>query len=179
MKTNDPLQERLRQAMVPARSPGYWEHFPRRVMARLERAEPASSHVNWTAWRWAAAACVLMVAAAAAWQLRPRVTPGTDYAKLVREIAKEFPGQLKAIVVDGHGMRVELADSPSVPVSSPVLVEVCRAQQDCRKVITFSGQEIKVNGEPWDVLVNGEGRVIVAGRSTGKYKIAAHRLEEL
>lgn len=156
--------------MVPARSPGYWEHFPRRVIAQLERAEPIPAKGNWIAWRWAAAAGVLVVATVATWQLWPWETPGTDYAKLVREIAKEFPGQLKAIEVDEHGMRVELADTPSVPVSTPVLVEVCRPQ-GCRRVITFSGQQIKVNGEPWDVLVNGDGRVIVAGRSTGNYRI--------
>jgi hypothetical protein len=168
MKPNDPLEQLLRQNPVPGRSPGYWEAFPGRVVARLNEPQPANSGL----WRWAlATACVLVVAAAMGWRFWPRAaTPGTDYAKLAREIAKEFPGQLKAIVVDEHGMRVELAEAPGVPVSSPVLVEVCRPQ-GCRRVITFSGQQININGEPWDVLVNGAGRVIVAGRSTGKYRV--------
>jgi hypothetical protein len=168
---NDDLNNTLRSAKVPGRSAGYWEAFPRRVTAQLGQAERPAATVRWAAWGWTAAtACVLVVATLVGWRLWPVKVPPTNYAKLAREIAAEFPGQLRAIVVDEHGFRVELADTPTVPVSSPVLVEVCRAQ-GCRRVITFSGQEIKVNGEPWDVLVNGDGRVIVAGRSTGNYRI--------
>jgi hypothetical protein len=170
------LNNKLQSVKVPERSAGYWEAFPGRVVARLNDPAPVSAGH----WRWAlATACVLVVAAAMGWRFWPRAAaPGMDYAKLAREIAKEFPGQLKAIMVDERGMRVELAEAPGVPVSSPVLVEVCRPQ-GCRRVITFSGQQININGEPWDVLVNGDGRVIVAGRSTGKYQVAARQLEAL
>jgi len=169
---NDDLDKLLKSACVPERSPGYWKHFPGRVIARLGQAEPEPATANGFAWRWiaTAAACVLVATAGLCWRLWPKPAPGTDYAKLAREIEKEFPGQLKAIIVDEHGLRVELAETPNVPVSSPLLVEVCRPQ-GCRRVITFSGQQISINGEPWDVLVNGDGRVIVAGRSTGNYRI--------
>jgi hypothetical protein len=95
--------------------------------------------------------------------LKPRRPAGPNYAKLYREVEAMFPNQVRAIAVDQQGVRLDLADKPNVPASAPLLVNVCREQQ-CRAFITFSGQQIRVNGESWDVLANGEGGVFVVGK---------------
>ncbi len=181
LNMSEALDQQLRQARVPERPPAYWERFPQRVVAGLDRAKPGPAGARAFPWARIAAAAAACAVIGAGVLFRPRApgpAPALDYAKLAREVAQEFPGQLKAIVVDEHGMRVELAESATVPASTPLLVEVCRPQ-GCRRVVTFSGQQIVVNGEPWDVLVSGDGRVIVAGRSTREYRIAARALEPL
>jgi hypothetical protein len=36
----------------------------------------------------------------------------------------------------------------------------------CQRFVTFSGQEIRVNGEACEVLVDHQGRVVLVGRDT-------------
>jgi hypothetical protein len=66
------------------------------------------------------------------------------------------------------------------------LVNVCR-RDHCRTFITFSGQQIRVNGEHWEVLTDGQGEVFVVGkrsvwssdapmREAGAYRIKAQPL---
>ncbi len=186
------LNELLKSARVPERSGGYWEAFPKRVTAQLpdqSRLQTAPttvlSHHSW-AWGFAfAAACLVLALGVGLW-LKPHRPAGPNYAKLYREIESVFPNQVRAIAVDQQGVRLDLADKPDVPASAPLLVNVCHAQQ-CRAFITFSGQQIRVNNESWDVLANGKGGVVVVGkrsvwnseeptRRAGVYRINAQPL---
>jgi hypothetical protein len=111
-------------------------------------------------WWWLAgisAACVLIAVL-----LRlPRQAP-TDYAKLYWEISGMFPNQVRAIVEDERGVHLLLSEKPNVPSSPALLVRVCEPQQ-CRSVITFSGQRVRLNGETVEVLADGRGDVLVVG----------------
>ena len=186
---NDDLNNVLKSAKVPERSSGYWEHFPKRVTARLsdprQSGTAASGNWRWTlGWSVAGIACGLLLAL---FFFQRRPTAQTDYAKLYREIATMFPHQIRAIVADKNGVRVVLADAPNLPPATPLLVNVCAAQQ-CSYVITFSGQQIPVGTGAADVLTDGSGNIILAGRrfvwssaepsqDIGRYRIGASRLE--
>jgi len=192
---NDDLDKLLKSTRMPERSPGYWEFFPKRITALigtgrqtdyvLTTAQIARQSIS-TAW-WVtgfAAACLLVVLGL--W-LRPQRDARTDYAKLYREFSTMFPNQVRAIVSDKYGVRVVLADAPDLPTASPLLVNICSAQQ-CSHIITFSGQQIPVGAGKADVLTDGGGNIIVAGErfvwssmeptpDHGVYRIAARRLE--
>ena len=186
---NDKLNQVLKSAQVPERSPGYWEYFPKRVTARLnDRAALQSAPAG--SWRWvlgwtvAGIVCGLMLAV---FFLHSRPAAPADYAKLYRELSTMFPNQIRAIVTDENGVRVVLADAPDVPASAPLLVNICSAKQ-CSHVITFSGQQIPVGSGAAEVLTDGHGNIIVAGsrfvwssaepkRDAGSYHIGAGQLE--
>ena len=185
---NEDLNKLLKSVHVPERSPGYWEHFPKRVTARLKDESPLAAGPTgyWRltlGWAVAGIACGLLLAV---FFLYPRPAAQPDYAKLYREISTMFPHQIRAIVADETGVRVVLADAPDLPAAAPLLVNVCAAQQ-CSHVITFSGQQIPIGAGSADVLTDGHGNIIVAGsrfvwssadpaRSTGIYHIGAGRL---
>ena len=175
---NDDFDKLLKNARVPERSPGYWEHFPKRVTAQLT-AIPVR-HRQWLPWTIGlATVCVVLAAGIFIGRSNQQreITP-VSYTRLFREIEGLFPNQLQAIVVDQHGVKLVLSETADVPKSQPLLIQACR-QDDCRQVITFSGQQVKVNGDMWDVLVNGQNQVVVAGRSTDRYHIEAKRLGDV
>ena len=160
---NNDLNKLLKSVRVPDRSPGYWQNFPKRVTARLNDPQSAPAPVGH--WRWAVGWAVAGIVAGlglAVTFLHPRAAAQQDYAKLYREISTMFPNQVRAIVADEKGVRVVLADAPTVPTSSPVLVNICTAQR-CSHVITFSGQQIPVGTAEADVLADGRWNIIVAG----------------
>lgn len=161
---NDELNKLLRASRVPERTEGYWENFPRRVTARL-RDEP-SRKPAWHrgAWIWGLVTASVALAVGVGVWTRSRGPAAPDYAKLYREIEAMFPNQVRAIIVDEHGVRLDLADRANVPTSIPLRVRVCDERQ-CRTFITFSGQQIHINGQKWDVLADGRGHVLVVGRS--------------
>lgn len=99
----------------------------------------------------------------------------TDFAKLYREVAEMFPGQIAAIVADDAGVRLVLADRPRARTSPPLLVRA-RKPAACRSIVTFSGEQVPVNGDTWDVLLDGEGNVIVAGPTANAYRIEGSML---
>jgi hypothetical protein len=183
------LDELLKRVEVPNHSPGYWEAFPKRVTAQIvggsRSVATAALRPSW-AWGFAlATACLGITLGVGLWLLARRPA-GPKYAKLYREIEAMFPNQVRAIAVDQQGVRLDLADKPDVPASSPLLVNVCRGRQ-CRAFITFSGQQIRVNGENWEVLADGKGGVFVVGkrsvwsseepaRQVGGYHIVAQPL---
>lgn len=168
MDQKDQIVERLRQAVAPSRSPGYWEAFPRRVLARLDEPHPAT-----TGWlrRWALAASLAAAVAAAGILLIRQPSQATEnLAKVYKEVAEVFPEQVAAIVADDTGVRLVLTDRPRSRTSPPLLVSACKPTGR-RSIVTFSGEQVPVNGDTWDVLLDGEGRVIVAGRTVGNYRI--------
>jgi hypothetical protein len=188
--TDKKLDERLKKARTPERSAGYWEDFPKRVTAQLSGgacAEVTTSAGSRRFWGWGlAGACVALIVGFGLWMESSIATAQPNYTKLYREIESMFPNQIRAIVVESGGVRLELSDKPDIPSSTPLRVDVCHDQQ-CGTYITFSGQRIRVNAESWDVLADGVGHVLVAGpnvvwtsaeptRRAGAYHIDAQPL---
>ncbi len=154
---------------MPERTPGYWEHFPERVTARLVGAShqaPAAFQHGLRYWALGfATAFVLLVLGAALWI--GKRTPADRLARderLYREIAAMFPNRVRAIIVDERGVQLELSEKADMPSSPPLRVNVC-ANQQCRTFITFSGQQVRVDGEKFDVLADANGNVLVVGRN--------------
>ena len=172
------LDHILKSARVPEHEPGYWEYFPRRITARLAAEPPArTSRPGWI-WTAVTATAMVLVAIAVLWHTRRPSEHRAglpDPAKLYREMVTLFPNRLEAIIADAHGVRVVLAEEPIKLSSPPLLVKAC-SRGGCREIITFSGQQVRVNGDTWDVLVTGQNKVIVTGRSTDRYHIESHRL---
>lgn len=83
-------------------------------------------------------------------------------AQFVRETMATFPGQIRAIVEDQHGLNVILSDTNDVPASSPLYVRVCNGKE-CAAMVTFSGQEIRIAGQQLTVLSDSRGGIILMG----------------
>jgi hypothetical protein len=107
--------------------------------------------------------------------------------KYFHELEALFPNQLQGIVFDQQGTHLVLAPEPNLPASPPLYLKVC-GPQGCQRFITFSGQQIRVNGDVCDVLVDHQGKVLVVGQETlwsdargavrrGPYQIEAKVLE--
>jgi hypothetical protein len=184
------LNELLKKARTPERSAGYWENFPKRVTAQLlagSQPRPVSSLTLPRLWAYGlAGVSAVLILCLGLWMRGRIATIQPDYTKLYHEIESMFPNQVRAIVVENGGVKLDLSDKPDIPSSSPLRVDVCHAQQ-CRTYITFSGQRIIVNAESWDVLSDGVGHVLVVGpnvvwtsaepaRHVGAYHIDAQPL---
>ena len=87
----------------------------------------------------------------------------TELQKCFREIEPLFPHQLQAIVFDDRGAELVLADAATVPASMPLYIKVC-GPNGCRRFVTFSGQQIRVNGDLCDVLLDRQGNILVVGQ---------------
>ena len=138
-----------------------------------------------------AAFCVLISLALGSWKGRPAPAAGPSLAevrKYFHEIAALFPHQLQAIVFDPQGAHLVLAPEPNLPASPPVYLKICGPSGGCQRVLTFSGQQIRVNGDICDVLADGQGRVLLVGQKlvwssnqgsagSGPYRIEAKTLE--
>ncbi|MCG3147462.1 MAG: hypothetical protein PCFJNLEI_00902 [Verrucomicrobiae bacterium] len=168
------LDKLLKSGRVPERSLGYWEHFPKRVIRHLT-ATATRDPRHWGAWAMSLAGAGVLAGIFLFLPSRPPAPTPVAYGRLYREITALFPNQVQAIVVDEHGVKLELSETANVPRSQPLLVNACNPA-GCRHVITFSGQQVKINGDTWDVLVNGQNEVVVAGRSTDRYQIEARTL---
>lgn len=194
---NAELEKLLKAAAVPKGSPDYWEQFPRRITAALHwRAQRPTAHDIETARlpgfgvaAWGvglATACVILGLAFGLWRKRETgITPAqlAVAQKCYYEIDALFPNQLQTIIFGEQGPRVVLADKPNLPNATPIYVCVGGAR-GCQRFITFSGQQIRLNGETCDVLLNAAGNVLLVGRrlvwsnewpmsGAGGYRIAA------
>ena len=107
--------------------------------------------------------------------------------KYFREIEDLFPRQLQAIVFDQQGPHLVLAPEANLPASPPLYVKI-RGPKGCQRFVTFSGQQIRVNGDVCDVLADGQGKVLLVGRQwvwpgsktgtrSGQYEIETRALE--
>jgi hypothetical protein len=157
----------LKASHVPDRSTGYWESFPKRVTVQLSEAARTEATISASSVRlWAyglAGVSAVLILCLGLWMWNRIATEQPDYAKLYQEINTMFPNQVRAIIVESDGVKLDLSDYPDVPSSLPVRVDVCRHQQ-CLTYITFSGQSIRLNGETCDVLADGQGHISVVGR---------------
>ena len=116
----------------------------------------------------AAAACFLL-----AWLTMPprqasptpslsSVTSQEDAAAVIlREVSALFPHQVKAIVKDETGIQMSLSDEPDVKPSQALVLKICESR-GCREIITFSGQDIEIDGQLVTVRDEG-GKVTLDG----------------
>jgi len=212
------LNDALKRATIPERETGYWEQFPSCVTAEIERRGHAARAETCpvvptptvtglgSPWSWAsvfrslgakpalavglAALCLAVGFALGLWRGHRPAGDGMQLAearKYFHEIEALFPNQLQAIIFDDRGTHLVLAQKPNLPVSPPLYLKIC-GPNGCQRVITFSGQQVHVNGEVCDVLTDSQGNVLVVGRQlvwsgaqaasrSGQYQIEARMLE--
>lgn len=188
---NDELDKLLKSVPAPPRSDAYWNEFPKRVTAKLhwqsQKSDiPAPTRKTSFMVLWStglATACVLIGfffgqhhGSHASHLGAPRLA---EAKKCYEEIEAMFPHQIRAIVFDQRGAHLVLADKADVPASPPFYVKVC-GPAGCQGFVTFSGQQIQVNGEPCEVLADEQGRIMLVGNNrvwTGNEKSGAIRVE--
>ena len=165
------LNKKLKATPVPARDEDYWESFPRLVSAKL-RTAPVERPAIDRHWRprlaWGggiALACLMIGFAAGHWH--GQMEKKDAYAllqngKMLQEVLTLFPGRVRAITQDEHGVQLVLAEQADVPASTPIYVRICDGKQ-CLALVTFSGQELEIAGQKVTVLSDAQGGVIVTG----------------
>ena len=194
---NSDLEKLLKSASTPEPAPEFCEKLPGRVTAKLHwqsrRAEASEKMPNiFPQFAWAVTGAACLFIALAVWFSRDHKiwSPNTQMAraeKYLREVEQLFPNQVSAIVFDERGARLVLADKPDVPDSAPLYLKICGAR-GCQQFVTFSGQQIRVNGEDCDVLQDAAGNVLLVGKNlvwssnstrnkAGAYHIEARSLE--
>lgn len=195
---NAELDKLLKSAPVPDRSAEFWEQFPKRVTAkihwqsqRLAAAPEARRQAFPSAWAMAAAAaCFVLALTLTLYRSQLRRDAAGEVAraeKYYREIEAMFPNQVQAIIFDDQGPRLALAEQANVPKSTPLYLKVC-GPRGCQQFVTFSGQQIRVNGDTCDVLLDAAGNVLLVGRQfvwsnagatrdAGTYRIKARLLD--
>jgi hypothetical protein len=193
---NTELESILKKARLPEIPDDSLEAFPRRVADRLNRNDPlphpARGFAPRLAWTFALVACAAIAFAFGHWRgrMETAAVPASDTlasAKLIREMMAMFPNQIRAIVQDDRGaVKLVLSDTGDVPASPPLYVRICDSQH-CSSFVTFSGQEIQVDGQKITVLADPRGGVILAGNhfiwssterpsAVGQLKIEARRI---
>ena len=171
MKNTD-LDAILAKARLPEIPQESLDMFPRRIVAGLKRKEPGSPATRHflprLAWAFGLVTCVLIayVVGHSGGQRETTAIPtkhNLASAKLIQEMMAMFPNQIRAIVQDDSGgLRLVLSDTPDVPASPPLYVRICDSQH-CSSFVTFSGQEIQVNGQSISVLSDTRGGIILTG----------------
>jgi hypothetical protein len=195
---NAELDKLLKSTPAPDRAPALWEALPKRIMARLHWqtgretiSEIGSRQFVPLAWAFGSIAmCAVIALAFFALRQPAEKSQGGQMAgaeKCYREIESLFPNQIQSIVFDETGSRIVLAEKADVPASTPLYLKIC-GPRGCQQVVTFSGQQIRVNGETCDVLADAAGHVLLVGkrlvwssasltRQIGPYRIEARSLE--
>lgn len=203
---NSELDQLLKSVPVPERPASYWDQFPARVMAKTHwlasRAETTAVQPEprpfWLRprFRFAAVGLCLVVAGLLLGYFfgfrQGRNLSITDLQmaearKDFQEIQTLFPGQLQAIVFGQKGVQLVLADKPNIPAASPLYVRIC-GPKGCQSFVTFSGQQIRLNGDVCEVLLDQQNNVLLVGPqwvlSTAQpsprhalYQVAARSLE--
>ena len=169
---NSDLDSILRKARTPQPPEEFWADLPQQVMRQSNRARTANDFPRHRiyprlAWGLATILCVLIAFAIGHWrgQMEKEANLSQDVLtnpKLVQETLAMFPGQVRAIVEDQHGLNVVLSETNNVPPSAPLYVRVCTGK-DCAAVVTFSGQEIQIAGQQMTVLSDAHGGIILMG----------------
>jgi len=198
---NTEFDKVLQKAKVPEPRPGFWDDLPRNVQQQIDRGETQSAsqveqHPSFIALALRRAAVPLAFAAVCVmagfiWGFNSRKADAFDAAELAearacwREVATLFPNQLAAIVFDQQGSRLVLSEHATPPGSAPIFLKMCDGK-GCRRFVTFSGQQIKMNGESFEVLIDRSGDVLLIGDAKvwtsskvatfGAYKVFARSL---
>jgi len=164
------LNSILKKARLPEISKESLEMFPRRILARLADNEAVAARTNRVlprfAWAIGLATALFIIIGIghrhAVWQTET-ISPHDSLAniKLIRETLAVFPNQVRALVEDEQGIKLELADTGNIPDSPPLYVRICDGKH-CMSFVTFSGQEIQAAGQHITVLADPRGGVLLA-----------------
>lgn len=167
------LDKLLKAAPVPEKAPEFWEAMPRRISAKVHWRQRRSENVNlpsrpWGGgiWGWGLAGAAVLVLAGfllGNWHGNKQVTTLLQNEKLLREVLATFPNQVQAIIQDENGLHLTLAEEANVPQSQPLWIKV-REGKTCRSIITFSGQQVQINGKPVEALTDAHGGVMLVGQ---------------
>ena len=192
---NAELNRILKAAKVPEPSEEFRAQLPKRVTSRLhwKTAPTEARGTNWLprfAWTLAGVAAGLVAGFLVGhWrgQTDALAENGSlQNEKVIKEMLAMFPNRVRAVVQDEHGLNLVLSDKDDVPASAPLWVKICDGKH-CSAMVTFSGQQVRVNNNDWDVLANSKGQIIVTGNdtvwagsaqnnNTGKFHIEAAQL---
>jgi hypothetical protein len=170
---NQDLDQLLKSAAPPDCPPEFWEQLPKRITARIHwQSQRKVSTLNSprrfdrVGLALSGAVVVAVLVVLFLWQSGSTTRDaGGQLARAEKcywEVESLFPRQVQAIILDEHGPRLVLADQADVPVSPPLYLRIC-GPRGCQEVVTFSGQQIRVNGDDCDVLVDAAGHVLLVG----------------
>jgi hypothetical protein len=195
---NAELNKLLQSAPVPDCPPDFWEQFPKRITTEIQRRSRRGAAVLEAprktprfAWALGAGAICLLLALTLTLRHRQNANETTgQFAQLEKcylKIEAMFPNQIQSIIFDERGPRLVLAQQADVPKSPALYLKIC-GPRGCQQVVTFSGQQIPVNGDDCDVLLDAAGNVLLVGRefvwssaspnrNAGKHRIEAWALE--
>lgn len=197
--TNNELDHLLNSVPAPQRPVEYWNDLPKRVTAKIHW----QSHKSESPLRkpfpmarifafWGLALTAVCIGAGFIGGLGRSHSFSADTPQLAEarkyydEIETLFPNQVQAIVFDRQGPHFILANKANVPSSPPFYVKVC-GPKGCQGFVTFSGQQIQLNGENCEVLADEHGQVILVGnnrvwsghQSSGPIRVDARPLAAL
>lgn len=167
------LNKLLKSDPVPARAPEFWEQMPQRVSAKLhwrqQRKDPENDLPprpvrGWVLGITGAAVLILMGFVVGNWHGTRQTTALLQNEKLLREVLATFPNQVQAIIQDDNGLRLALAEEPNVAQTQPLWLKICEGKH-CRSMVTFSGQTVKIGGQPVEVLADARGGVMLVGEN--------------
>jgi len=167
--TKRELDALLEVVEPPRRDALYWKTFPTRVQSHLARQRPAKAIVNgprralqlWNlGFATIGVAIALFFALKFAQSTRARNQELRALRNCYRETAGLFDGQLKALRIESGAFHLDLSDKADVPESAPLFVRACK-RSECGAVVTFSGQQIELLGQKFEVLVDGRGGIML------------------
>ena len=199
-KNHSTIEDLVRNTKVPERSASYWQEFPKEVIRRIAQLEHVPAVVRRNECRTSSMAWLLPVGLATAclaigfmigfWSGGGRARSMdvlARYDKVYRETVRMFPHQVSAIVMKQGDAQLVLTDHANVPTSQPLVLKVTISGQT-QHIITFSGQQVRLNGESCEVMTDANGNVILVGKGwcwssqdarkkVGHYKFEAQPLE--
>lgn len=173
----------LRCLRLPEREASYWQTFPLRISQRLQqetakdsqhenRPTPALSRLLPFQWKLAIAMALTLTALGVGYWLGS--DSPSERARLVQhasrmvvyfqEIHALFPQQIQAIVFHDEGTDLMLSEASNLPESAPILLNIQMGNRH-RSVITFSGQQIPINGELCEVFTDAKDHILVVGQN--------------
>ena len=189
---NSRLDAILKRAHPPDLPEEYWDELPTRIGSRLGEPLPRERRRPRLVLRlvWGAAAAIAGVAAAL--MILPlhgnteRNVSVLESAKVIHEMMSLFPNRVRAVVQDQHGLHLLLSETNDVPDSTPLFVQVKDGNR-VSSLVTFSGQEVRIDGRQLTVLSDAQGGVILVGdrflwssrepgRAAGKLRIESKEL---
>lgn len=172
--TNNELERLLKTSKAPHRDNLFWENLSENVIRRIQQRPPESDAMrpklrsNFAPWGIGLATTCLIVGF---WfgfhnpSSRDTKKQLAAARKYFREVESLFPNQMRAIVFENGEARLLLSDKPDVPASSPLFVKICSGK-NCRSLVTFSGQQIQINGESFEILSDHKGDILLVGNKS-------------
>ena len=192
------LNEILKRGSVPEPGEDFWDRFPKRVTAQIHwrigreargDSDPVGRLGLLIFEKVFAAMCLVAVLGLLFWNGRDSNADRKQVAqaqKYFHELEALFPNQLESIVFDADGPHLRLAARPNIPAAKGLYLKVC-GPKGCKSYVTFSGQQIYVDGNACDVLMDHRGNVLLVGgtlawssagvANAGVYRVQARVLE--